>query len=467
MRDLVVMGITLVLCLLSPLNPRLGLYGYYWFALMRPDILAWSGPNRYSLLIAVFTLLSNSGRALANLPVLIRSPLCRTMLLLVVVITLSIPFAVKPELCYEPYSLFIRMILMAFLIPLAIRDKREIRILMVVMAASIGLLAGKFGLAGILAGGARFGQGYGGMLSDNNTMALAFVLAIPLCWFSRLLVTQLWARIGFATLALLSFGGVVFTHSRGGVLAAGIAMLLIAWRAKHRLLVGLMVVGFGIGAVYLVRDSLLDRMATISAPLEEASAKSRVILVRAAVKMWLDYPLLGVGFTENNQQELISSYVPAEYKDGYQGKVIHNTYLQMLVDAGIFSLLLYCWLLFGGIWKLERSIRRAREDGGLEEAAIPLALQTSLVAYAAGSTFLSRSSFDFFYILIMASAAWLEIERRADETVDEVAAPGMVRMPAEVSKVEYSGASTGEKPWLGQPQGSSRLRMGREKRERN
>jgi probable O-glycosylation ligase (exosortase A-associated) len=471
MRDFAVMGITAALCLLCPFSPRLGLYGYYWFALMRPDILAWSGPNHYSLAIAAFTSICNSGRALQRLPALFANPLCRRLLLLVGVIALSVPFAVKPSLCIEPISLFLRMILMALFIPLVIWEASELQALFVVMAASIGLLAAKFGLSGLLAGGARFAQGYGGMLSDNNTMALAFVLAIPLCWFSRDLVRPLWAKAGMGALALLSAGGVIFTHSRGGALAAGTALLVIAWRARHRVLVGGLLLVFLAGAVYLVRDSFLKRMETIAEASEEASAKSRIILAASAVKMWLDYPIFGVGFTEDNEQELIAKYVPAAYKESYQRKVIHNTYLQMLVDAGIFALLLYVWLLLGAIWKMELSIRRLKAQGRLDAAAVPLGVQTALVAYMVGSTFLSRTSFDFFYILVMLAATWLEIETRSPgsgsvEVVQAEPNSGPAVSSEEGRECAAAAEAAEGRPWLSRTQHGSRLRMGRERRIR-
>jgi probable O-glycosylation ligase (exosortase A-associated) len=471
MRDLIVMAITAALCILSPFNPRLGLYGYYWFALMRPDILAWSGPNRYSLIIAVVTLAANSGRALMNFSVLLRNPLCRILLLLVAVISLSVPFAVKPELCYEQYGLFMRMIVMALLIPMVITGRKELETLMVVLAVSIGFLAGKAGLSGLLAGGARFAQGYGGMLSDNNTMALAFVLAVPLCWFARLIVEPVWARMGLAALALLSAGGVIFTHSRGGALATGVALMLIAWRAKHRMLVGVLVLGFGAMAAYIVKDSFLSRMSTItslSSVEQEASARSRITLAYAAVKMSLDYPLLGVGFTELNQRALLESYLPQRYKESDGDKVIHNTYLQILVDSGFMALLLYCWLLFGAIWKMEKSIRRLSiQKEGKKAAAIPLALQTALLTYVVGSSFLSRSSFDFFYILVMVAATWLEVERTGSgPEMVEVAGAYRTVSEAPPETAEVTPVAPREKgPRPSEPRGGSRLRMGRERRE--
>jgi probable O-glycosylation ligase (exosortase A-associated) len=297
------------------------------------------------------------------------------------------------------------------------------------------LLGSKFGLWGLMRGGAKFTQGFGGMLSDNNTMALAFAMAVPLCWFARMLAPSRLVRTGFAIAALLNAAAVVFTHSRGGALALGVAMLLIGWRSQHRIATALVILGFMGGAVYQVRDSFADRMATLSAPEEEASAYSRIVLAQSGLKLWRDYPLFGVGFTEANEQQLISNYVPAENAEDYAGKVLHNTYVQVLVDTGVLGIISYLTLLFGGCYALGRSIKR-RAAAGLS-TAIPLALQTALITYAIGSAFLSRTSFDFLYILLMVAAAWFQVEpsevaQRPVEAVPEAAMAAPMPQPAPV-----------------------------------
>ncbi len=429
MRNILVMIICGLVCLLSPINPSLGIYGYYWFAIMRPDILSWSGPNNYSFAMAVASLLFNFPRVLPNLAILITNSLCRTLILLFIVISLSVVAAVDPSLSIPPYLQFIRIIIMALLIPLALSDRRKVEILIVVMAASIGLLAAKYGLAGVLHGGARYAEGYGGMMNDNNTMALAFSLAIPLCYFCRPLVASVWGRGILLLAAILSIGGVFFTHSRGGVLSVATALVFIAMKSKRKLLVFLLFAGIAGGTAFLIRDTFLKRMATIKtvgSEEAESSAQSRLVLAVAAAKMWKDYPLLGVGFTETNEQRLISRYVPPEYSESYQNKVIHNTYMQMLADCGIFALILYVWLLFGAIVQMRRAARRAENAGDLVAAAAANAIMVSLITYAVGSTFLSRTSFDFFYVLAMTAAAYLNAESRTvDQSVPVLSARGI------------------------------------------
>ena len=90
--------------------------------------------------------------------------------------------------------------------------------------------------------------------------------------------------------------------------------------------------------------------------------------------------------------------------------VVHNTYLQMLVDSGTFALLVYAALLFGTIFRLGLSARKMRQaESGLE--AFPVALQTALVGWAVATVFLSRVQADIPYILLMSAAAWVQLAR--------------------------------------------------------
>lgn len=434
MRNLVVVAITAVLCLLSPLRPVIGVYGYYWFGLMRPDVLAWSGPNNYSFFIAVATLLSNFASILRNLAILFSNSICRNLILLVFVITLSVLAAVNPSLCYQPYWQFVRVMIMALIIPLVLTASQDLQWFFVVVAGSIGLLGAKYGLAGVLAGGAIYAAGYGGMMDDNNTMALAFAMAVPMCWFARLLVSWKPARLGLAAAGLLCMAAVVFTHSRGGVLSVATAILLITFASRRKLLAGLLLLSVSAGIAYLVWDSFTRRMSTLRDVEAEDSAKSRIILAQSSIRLWLDYPFLGVGFTENNERNLIFKYVPPEYAVEYAGKVIHNTYAQMLVDSGIFALLLYVWLLASTAFRCWRAGHRVAAEQGVEAAAIPYGVAVTLATYGVGATFLSRTAFDMFYVLLMIAAAWFEIQKKRVPVRVEVlpAAPAPVPPPDHV-----------------------------------
>lgn len=456
-RHIIVLSTVVGLCLLSPLRPMWGLYGYYWFAMMRPDILSWTGPNRYSLMLAVATLLSNMPVILRNLPQLVTNSTLRALLLFLLVITVSVVAAVDPSLCMDRYEQFLRVFVMALIIPLILTSMDQLRWFVVVVAGSLGLLGAKYGVYGLVAGGAAFRQGYGGMLSDNNTMALAFAMTVPLCWFARLLVPWKLARLGFAAAGLASLAGVVFTHSRGGVLAAGAGLLMITLMERRKVLALLVLTAASSGVAYLVWDSFSSRMSTLKNPVMEGSARSRIELALAAPRLWLDYPLFGVGFTETNQQRLIFKYVPPEYATEYAGKVLHNNWLQILVDSGIFAFLLYVWLVFRTLFHCWREGRKWIKRGDTANAAIPNAIAASMGTFVVGSTFLSRTSFDLLYVLLCTAAAWTEIQKRFATTAGALpAAEPPAPMPEPLAE-----ASTELAPEAGRRIGFGRVRESR------
>jgi len=446
LRYLLVIAVVVGLCVLSPIKPVLGLYGYYWFAMMRPDILAWAGPNRYSFLLAVVTLFSNTPAILRNLPTAVLNPILRKLVLLLLLITISVITAVDPSLCMERYQLFLRVFLMAFVIPLILVTQEQLRWFFVVLSGSLGLLGSKYGLFGVRMGGASFQVGYGGLLSDNNTMALAFAMAVPMCWYARHLLPWKSARVAFIAMSILNTAAVIFTHSRGGILAVGSALLLIAISEKRKLF-ALALLGIGaLGVSYLVWNSLSSRLETLKNPMEEDSARSRIILATyAAPRMWLDYPFFGVGFTETNQQRLVFKYVPPEYAAAYAGKVLHNNWLQILVDSGIFAFLVYMWLLFGTGLKTWIAAKRIAAGESMEKAAIPFAISVSLGTFLVGATFLSRTTFDLFYVLLCTAAAWMEIRKTGLQPAPAVPPPGSEASAGQLSAPASETAGRGER----------------------
>jgi O-antigen ligase len=122
-----------------------------------------------------------------------------------------------------------------------------------------------------------------------------------------------------------------------------------------------------------------------------------------------------VGFGTLNQLALWHQYLHADIAGGPQ--VVHNTYLQMLTDSGLIACLLHIAVLFGTIAWLGRSITYTRQyEPGLE--GVPAALQTSLIAFAVGSTFLSRVSLDIYYMVLMMAASWYLVQGSSED--DEI-----------------------------------------------
>ena len=429
LREILLTAVVLTLCALALVRPRLGLFGYIWYATMRPDVLAWcADANNYSLYLAVCTLLG-AVPYLSNLGRLVRSWSSALFLTLQIPLALSTFLAVRPELSYGLYTDFVKSFVVLLLIPVLIEDFQQLVQLILLIGISIGVLGLKFGGFGIVHGGVIIVDGYGGQMSDNNLVGLALTMMIPLCWYGRALTESRAFRWMLSGIVAVSVAGIVMTNSRGSSLALGAVFLCIILRSRRKiaaLLVASVVAG---AAIYLVRDEYINRIATITHYEQEASASSRIVYAEAAVKMWLDYPVLGVGFGGLNYMALAGRYMGLN-----NDHVAHNSYLQMLVDSGIIAFVFYITLLFGTICYLGISCRRIGREWP-DVACMGVALQTSLVAFAVGGTFYSSQRYDLPYIILMCSAAWellvksIEVEVSVDSQEDVSSRLDTVRSP--------------------------------------
>jgi O-antigen ligase len=183
---------------------------------------------------------------------------------------------------------------------------------------------------------------------------------------------------------------------------------MIVKRSPRRMLAMAAIVILTAPVVYLVGTSYLDRLETIKAPTEEGSAASRIELSKLAFRIWQDHPIFGIGYGRENFRKIAPAY-------GYSGSslVVHNTYTEVLVDSGIFACIIFVALLFGTILWLGRSASRMSTVAP-QLTVYPVSLQFGLIAYAVTCTFGSKENFEFYYMLLMAAAAWYQIARTVE-----------------------------------------------------
>lgn len=404
MRELILIGVVVALAGLAIVRPLWGVFSYVWFALMRPDYFAWAAGNfPFSPLLAGATLIG-ACRKVADIPILFRNMTSLTLLVYQIPITFSVLLAVIPQLTYPHYYEFERIMLLVFLIPLLVKTEKDLKDLFLVIALSQGIIGVKFGLFGLRNGGIYLSNGYAGL--DNNAVALALVMVLPFCWYMRQKVNAQWLKAVLVVMSFTCITAVIMTKSRNGALAMGTVFLLITLRSKHKIPVLLMLGMLSIPAIYLFQDQFVSRMGTLKDVSADKSAHSRWVLSMAALRMWKDHPLFGVGFGNEVFMALEAPYLQVDY--GSELKV-HNTYMQILVDSGPFALLIFVFLLGSTIVRLWRSSRfwKTRNQ---ELRVYPLVLQTSLIAVAQYGMAGGRERYDFLYIVLMCAAAWFNID---------------------------------------------------------
>lgn len=231
----------------------------------------------------------------------------------------------------------------------------------------------------------------GGIYSNPNDLAFAVVLTLPFCLAFLLTTKNALVKVGWLCGILIMSLTLLMTASRGGFVTLVISGAVCLWHfgIKGRRIA--LLVGTGFTAVLLLvvaGGPLMRRMEAISGHvtnLEEnrayGSYEDRKYLMERAVQGIIQYPILGIG---------VRNF------ETYSGiwREVHMTYLQICVEGGIPSLILYL-LFFGQGFSNLRKLRRRRKE--LDEHTLLLvgALHSSLVGFVVGALF-SPEAYQFF-----------------------------------------------------------------------
>jgi putative inorganic carbon (HCO3(-)) transporter len=188
----------------------------------------------------------------------------------------------------------------------------------------------------------------GGTVGSPN-FAAAY-LSIMLASAASIMFTNLDRSLKWLAIAVLGLGGValIFTFSRGGWMAATLAVTLICLFGYRRC-------GFSLRApiaLTLILGLLcLPFQNVISARLledDKGSAESRIPLMKLALRIFEDNPVLGVG--ANNFTVVMDRYLTSDFREGWLFAV-HNKYLLILAETGIVGLLAFLAFLLDALRK--------------------------------------------------------------------------------------------------------------------
>jgi O-antigen ligase len=283
-----------------------------------------------------------------------------------------------------------------------------------VVIASVQGTASEVALATQEAG--RLGAG----LQDPNYLAAGLVpgaaLAAGLLPVVKSRLTKL--ALGVALVALA--GGLVATGSRGGLVAAGIAVVaaLVIARGRRLRIGSLLVLVVAVAGGWFVTSS----PETLERVQEFEGGSGRVDLWQVALRMSGDNPVLGVG--TNNFAVQSADYVlqPGRLENVElivdTPQVVHNAYLQQLAETGIIGLALWLAVLGSAIaasWTAARRLERDRDTG---LAALAQAVVVAQIGALGASIFLSNGYDKRLWILFALGPVLMTIAeaRRTDGT---------------------------------------------------
>jgi O-antigen ligase len=255
------------------------------------------------------------------------------------------------------------------------------------------------------------GVGQGG---GANYIAMILTMTLPFLYV-RILNGRKWERWACAGLAAMYVMGIVVTGSRGGFLSLGAVVLYMLFRSNRKVL-GAFILGclLVIFAILIPTQSVERFKQGVGVEGQrDTSAESRIKLWKAAITMFLERPVLGVGL--DNYQRISPRYVGVfaskgelKYEPGMKGRgfVTHSTWFQTLAEGGLLIAIPF-FLMFLVTAVTLRRVRRAPLPPGVREfyGESALVLEGIFVAFVVSSTFGSHFKIDFMWWYFGAVAA--------------------------------------------------------------
>lgn len=391
--------------LVSLFSPFHGLLAYVCFAIVRPESMwPWSvSPGNYSRIVAIAMLIGWSyskhatfrfGRAWGVLMLIL------TFWMWSVIGAFKAP---NQDLAWEYVEILTKIVVPIFIGLTTIDSVSKLRQLAWTLVLSQGYVAFELNLNYFQGYNTLLFEGFAGL--DNNSAAISLVTALGGAFFLGLHSPQLWQKgLAFGAAALMAHG-VLFSFSRGGMLAmiltAFTAFVLIPKRPKHYLAFALAVAV----AVQLAGPEVRTRFMLSFSQKDgefEASAQSRVDLWKDCWDVMKRRPVFGAG--PNHWPLMAAQYGwPA-------GKEAHSLWMQTGAEQGFlgFGLLLsFYGLCIVRLWRLTRPKVRVSDAWHRGIARMVIA---SLVGFIVAAQFVSLETLEIPYYLCLLGAATLKLE---------------------------------------------------------
>jgi probable O-glycosylation ligase (exosortase A-associated) len=431
-------------------EPYIGILVWSWLGFMNPHRLTWgfAYDMQFAMIIAVVTLVSLlMSKEPKKIPWTRESILLLIFIIWMVITTI---FSVYPALAWPYLVQILKIQLMVFVTMMMMQSKQRIKMLVIVIALSIGFFGVKGGIFTIVHGGVYHVRGpEGSFIGGDNEMGLALCMTVPLLRYMQLTVRSQWLRSLTVVAMVLCVVAAAGSQSRGALLGL-IGMGTFLWlKSRNKIFTALMGI-IGALMIYTVMpDAWFERMSTIQTYQADQSAMGRINAWHMAFNLAKDR-FFGAGF-DSFHDEMFDRYAP----DPDNVHDSHSIYFEVLGEQGFVGLALFLALGIATWFTASSIIKQGRRNPDDRWAAdLAAMIQVSMVAYATAGAFLGLSYFDYYYTLIavvvlckVVLAADVKARAKLLRTV-EVSASGsgvVARDVARLNPAPHSTRNVGER----------------------
>jgi probable O-glycosylation ligase (exosortase A-associated) len=417
MRDILLLVLTGGLSIAALFRPLLGILAYFSYTFLAPYSYTWGVAKDFPHIqaLAACTIVGYILRSEKFVP---RAREVALLLALWGVFILSTVTAFDQDAAVPQLLRISKILLMTVLCLSMVNSPEHFRLLIKVVALTLGLYALKSALFVTATGGQSTVWGpEGTVLANSNSIGLALAVNAPMLYYLARNESHKWLRFLMQSMFVSSYLAVICTFSRGAWLGLAAATGLIIVRSKRRVLIiavacicGVLAGSF---AAVTIPERVLDRFdELVNYDKNEAgTAQERLSSWEMCTRVGMGNPLLGAGF-DFVSADVYMQYMPehVEYwtralqSGANRDRVAwscHNSWLTILAEHGVLGILLLVMLLGSCV----QSAQRVREFGrthGEHEWIVGYAdmLTTALIVYVLSGTFLDAGYYDQLYFLV-------------------------------------------------------------------
>lgn len=437
MRDLVFTALMFGLLPLAVMRPFVGILLWSWVSFMAPHRELWgfAGSLPWAAMVIGATVL---GCVLAREPKRFElNAVSGLALVLAACFTITTLFAQgSSDFVWLRYDRAIKALIGLALTAALLTDRWRVHALVWLMVISIGFYSVKGGIFTIINGGSYriFGPAHT-MIADNNHLAAAMLVALPLMNYLRLQSRHPIVRQVLLVSIVLSVFAVVGSYSRGALLGLIATAAVLWWRTNGKIVSGIVIVICVAGAAAFMPPAWVERMNSIGSYQQDGSAAGRIELWGISWKLALKNPVLGTGFGGPYYQRVVNTVQP-----GGPARAVHSIWFEILGEHGFPTFFVWFGMTVAGVVYSLRLIRLARDRPDLSWAHdFARMAQVSIVAYLVSGTFLSLSYWDYYWTLLVAIGAVYRLALR------EIEAPSTA-VPATARQAVWAGRGAASRP---------------------
>lgn len=329
-----------------------------------------------------------------------RLPITTTCMLMIATTmwcSITTIFALEPPLAYDKWLWVIKVLIFTFIAMILINDRRRIVWFVWVIVGCLSYFGIKGGVFSVINGfDFKVWGPPSSFIEDNNFLALALIMTLPLMRFLQLGFESKYAKLAMGVAMALNLASIVGSHSRGAFLACGVVAVILCLKSRHKFVFGAVGMIALVGTLAMAPKAWYDRMATIQDYEQESSANARLDSWTFSYRVALDRPVIGGGF---------GVYTDAQYQKYYSEYLMpwnaHSSYFEIMAEHGFVGLFLFMAVLGSAYMSAGRTRKWAKNNPETRWLSdLSAMLQVSLAGYAVGAVFLNVAFSDLYWHML-------------------------------------------------------------------